>query len=163
MIELLRHPVTIPGKVPSMANIHLNWRMVNVPIERIKNPATLSARRAYDYAISWRDQAVFLLRAEAQARAPDGTAVFIHVHLAFKPAKGKDNPAALPQDVDNPAKAVLDAIQKAGIVANDKQTIFLLLEKACAAGETKATVRSIAAGRAKDKRRWLAGLQLEEL
>lgn len=162
MIELLRHPVVIHGKVPSMANIHLNWRMLKVPLERLKNPATRSARIAYDYAMSWRDQAVFGLRSEAKAQAPVGTAVFIHVLLAFKPAKGRDNPADLSQDVDNPSKAILDAIQKAGIVANDKQAIFLLLEKVCAAGETQATIRSITAGRPRDKRRWLQGLALEE-
>lgn len=144
-----------------MANIGLNWRVAKIPLERIRNPTTRAKKVSYEYSMSWRDQAVFLLRAEAKAQAAEGTAVFIHALLEFKPAKGNDNPAGLAQDVDNPSKAILDAIQKAGIVANDKQVICLLLEKAVAAGTTQVTVRSIAAGRARDKRRWLQGLTLE--
>lgn len=162
MIELLQRPVVIPGKVPSVANTHLNWRLLNVPLERLKNPATRAAKKRHDYMREWTDLAVFLLRQEAKARAPAGTRVFVHAVVAFKPAKGNDNPAALSQDIDNPQKVILDAVQKAGVVENDKQITFLLVEKICAAGETQATVRSIAAGRPKDKRRWLASLTLYE-
>lgn len=141
-----------------MANIHLNWRMLKVPLERIKNPSTRSSRIAYDYAMSWRDQAMFLLRAAAKGQAPAGVSVFIHIELFFKPAKDKDNPADLAQDVDNPSKALLDAIQKAGLVVNDKQVTCLVMEKACAAAETHVMIRSIAVGRPQHKLRWLQQL-----
>lgn len=161
MIELLRRPVVVPGRVPSMVNIGMNWRVARIPTEKIKNPVTLKKKQSYDYAMEWRDLAVFLLRAEGRAQAPAGTALFVHIVFAFKPAKGRDNPADLAQDIDNGQKCLLDAIQKSGIAFNDKQIITLFIEKVCAAGETQATVRSIAAGRPRDKRRWLQGLVLE--
>ena len=161
MIELLKRPVVIPGKVPSMVNIGMNWRVARIPTEKIKNPVTLKKKQTYDYAMGWRDLAVFLLHAEAKAQAPAGTAVFVHVVFAFKPAKGRDNAADLAQDIDNGQKCLLDAIQKSGLVANDKQIVTLFIEKVCAAAETQATVRSVAAARPRDKRRWLAGLTLE--
>lgn len=161
MLELLRSPVIIAGRIPAMANIGGTWRVARIPLDKIKSPSTRQKKLAYDYAMTWRDGAVALLLASARARALPGQAVFVHAVLEFKPAKGASNPADLKQDIDNPSKALLDAIQKAGIIANDKQVICLLLEKVCAEGTTRAVVRSITAGHLRDKRRWLQGLALE--
>lgn len=161
MIELLSHPVVIPGKVPSISNISVNFRMLKVPLERIKNARTRNARMAYDQASAWKEAASWQLRAAARSRAPAGTAVFVFARLAFKSALGMTEPTRILNDVDNPSKALLDALQRSSVIANDRQVLLLVLDKVCGGAEPGTHVISVCAARPDEKAAWLARLPFE--
>lgn len=158
VIELLKAPVVIPGRVPSMSNIAVNFRTLKMPLEAIKNPRTRMARIAYDQAGAWKANAAALILAGAKLRAPGGTAVFVYARLALHSAPKQRDPTKLLQDVDNPSKAIMDSLQRSGVIANDRQVVCLLLDKACGGHQPAVTLVSVCAAHPEQQMAWLRGL-----
>lgn len=119
---LMTYHVTIPGS-PGPAKI--NSRMT--PVKR-GGRAKLVNSKPYR---KWKRSAVLVMRAEARGRSFGPGPLRVEV-LAFWPRQNRTGPAAglALGDVDAVAKAVLDALQVAGVIHDDAQVVALGLSKA---------------------------------
>jgi len=127
MKELLRAPIIIPGQPLSRGNIALDYRLAKVPAHKINNPTLAAKKLRWDKNNAWKDEIAWTIKAaRPQIASPDvGIGICMDVVFKYKSGEAHD----LCADLDNVEKCIYDAIEKSGIIPNDKQIIQKMIRK----------------------------------
>jgi len=148
MIELIRVPVIIPGEPLSRANISLDYKLKNVPAEKINNPKLREKKKRWDATNSYKDLVVYTLMDYKNAnrfqtiRLP--YMVFVHLMLVFS-FKKSNRPAELRKDLDNCEKLIWDALEASKLIEDDSQVCHKIVHKAVSPDKPRLEIYSIAA------------------
>jgi len=130
-----KHPtgftVVIKGKPPTKNNIHLSYKMLYVPSNRIKKRSLAKEKRAWEQAVAWERELAYTAR---QALSKNGMGPFsgpVGAEIWFYFSRKKDNhPGRIRKDLDNFTKSVLDGLEKGGVFKHgDHQVIDLTTHK----------------------------------
>lgn len=166
MIELIQinNPIVVIGNPIPKGNTTIDYRLKNVPAEKIKNLTMRQKKKRWDDMLRYQSRVAYACRMYAKRVGwvtPDKTAnIAIAVEYRFECTKYK-NPAFVKTDLENAQKLIGDAIEDSGIILNDKQICFQLLEKtAVEKGKGAVVIYSLAVlenGRL-DFDKWLSGL-----
>jgi len=148
MIEMIPgSSLIIPGDPPPRANLKIDYKLKGMPTHRIKNVNLRKQKERWDASNAYNDTLALLLRSQRNKHGlpsiPEGWLVFVHMIMFFS-FKKSDNPADLTRDIDNAEKGVFDAIQKSGVIADDKQIVFKLVGKQVTEKNPRLEILSIA-------------------
>ena len=130
-----KHPtgftVVMKGKPLTKNNIHLSYKMLYVPSNRIKKRSLAKEKRAWEQAIAWERELAYTAR---QALSKNGMGPFsgpVGAEIWFYFSRKKDNhPGRIRKDLDNFTKSVLDGLEKGGVFKHgDHQVIDLTTHK----------------------------------
>lgn len=131
MRDVLPFPLVIPGEPVTRVNRTIDYRVKNMHPSKIKNPRLAAAKRLWDESNCYRDVVMWTVKAFCRTHSiapiPKDTGVLVDLTIYFK-AKNP-NPATCRLDIDNILKLYLDAIEKSGLIQNDKQVTDLVVRK----------------------------------
>jgi len=151
LIELFPEPFIIEGDIPSRANIGMNWKLKNVPAEKIKNKNLRMAKQRLDNVYASKDYLVLMLKSYKSRNQipdlPENSLIWICMNVYFKykkAAKGATE-TDLKKDLDNAEKWIFDSFTASGIIPDDKNIVMKLVGKQVSSTKPRIEIVSLVA------------------
>jgi len=144
MIEVVKGTITIPGDPPSRANIQMDYRLKNVPLHKIKNKNLKAQKLKWLKTNEYKDHLAWIVQQHASCAIPKGHAVYVAMKMFFLYKKKGGIVQDLRKDIDNVEKLVNDALEKSGVIDDDKRICLKIVEKAVVKEHPRLEIYSIA-------------------